>query len=155
LAIDRIADLSPRPSVVSGALRVAVAGVVLAALAYPSPMWTGSAVPNAPHDDLPGSPVAIPANWQRLADTLNAEPGPGKVVVLPVNLYFYAFQTTWGYSGVDVIPSQLLKRPTLHLTPGGYFQDLPAVVATLVGAQHDLLAGNGDGWRGRLRVLGV
>ncbi|HYS94879.1 MAG TPA: hypothetical protein VEL30_00120, partial [Candidatus Nitrosopolaris sp.] len=122
---------------------------------YPSPMWTGSAVQDSPHDGLPSARVSIPAAWDRLANTVNAEPGAGKVVVLPVNLYFYAFATTWRYSGVDVIPSELLKRPTLHLLPGGYFKDLPSVQAMLIGAQNDLLTGNGDGWRGRLRALGA
>jgi arabinofuranan 3-O-arabinosyltransferase len=172
LALDRIADLSPRlilaswlrrvpwsqrlsPSVLSAAPRVAAAGVVLAALAYPSPMWTGAVVPDSPHGILPSARVAIPDAWHRLADTVNAEPGRGKAMVLPVNLYFYAFKTDWGYSGVDVIPAQLLKRPTLRLAPGGYFQDLPAVQAMLVGAQNDLLLGRGDEWRSRLRALGV
>jgi arabinofuranan 3-O-arabinosyltransferase len=172
LALDRTVGLAPRlataswlrqhrtlgrlpPRLVAIAPQAVAAGVVLGALAYPSPMWTGSAFPDWTHGEIPSSRVAIPAGWHRLADAVNATPGAGKVLTLPVNLHHYTVATNWGYRGVDAIPAQLLKRPTLHLLPGGYYDDLPAVKDLIIEAQDALLGGDQQSWRGALRALGV
>ncbi|MFB9449440.1 hypothetical protein Dvina_37790 [Dactylosporangium vinaceum] len=172
LAIDRAVALAPRlatapwlrghpvfgrvpPRLLGVAPRVIVAGAVLGALAYPSPMWTGSALPERAHGGMPGSRVLIPDGWYELAAEVNAAPGTGKVLTLPVNLSHYMVTTDWGYRGVDAIPAQLLDRPTLHLLPGGYFDDLPVVKELLVAAQEALLTHDEPTWRGALRALGV
>ncbi|MGI5242309.1 hypothetical protein [Dactylosporangium sp. CA-139066] len=172
LAIDRAVELAPRlataswlrrhrtfgglpPRLVGMVPQAVAAGAVLGALAFPSPMWTGSALPDRTHGETPSSRVAVPAGWHRLADEVNATPGAGKVLTLPVNLNHYMVATDWGYRGVDVIPAQLLKRPTLHLLPGGYYDDLPAVKDLIIEAQEALLDGDQQSWRGALRALGV
>jgi arabinofuranan 3-O-arabinosyltransferase len=172
VAVDRTIELAPRLATASwlrhhrtlGRLptrlvaivpRAVIAGLVLGALAFPSPMWTGSAFPDWTHGEIPSSRVAIPAGWNQLAATVNATAGAGKVLTLPVNLHHYTVATDWGYRGVDAIPAQLLRRPTLHLLPGGYYDDLPAVKDLIVDAQDALLEGDQQAWRGALRALGV
>ncbi len=175
LAIDRVIALATRPSTATWLHRfrpvrhaprrlvsavvtvplVAVAAVVLGALAYPSPMWTGSALPDSPHHEIPGTRVTIPAGWYRLADTVNRGPGAGKILTLPVNLRQYTVTTNWGYRGVDIIPAQLLKRPTLHLLPAGYYSELPVVKDLITEAQDALLTDDREQWRGALAALGV
>jgi arabinofuranan 3-O-arabinosyltransferase len=144
-----------RPVLASMALRVTAAGAVLAALAYASPMLTGSAVPAQARGEIPSFRVAIPAAWHRLADTVNADPGTGKVLMFPINLGIYSVTTNWDYHGVDVIPAQLLMRPTLHLLPGGYYRELAPVETLIVRAQDALLSGDTQMFLGAIAALGV
>lgn len=125
----------------------------VAAIAYPWPLWTGAVVPQT-RTGLPGARVAVPQDWHRIADVVNAAPDGGRVLVLPVNDY-YQVTTTWGYHGVDQIPVQLLRRPTIQLLPGGYFDAQPAVSALVTAVQDDLLAGDFAGAYAVLGRLGV
>ncbi|WP_027345790.1 hypothetical protein [Hamadaea tsunoensis] len=134
------------------ALPLAVLSAV-AAVAYPWPLWTGAVVPQT-RTGLPGSRVAVPADWHRIADIVNKAPDQGRVLVLPVNDY-YQVTTSWGYHGVDQIPVQLLRRPALQLLPGGYFDAQPAVGALVNAVQDDLLAGDFTGAYAALGRLGV
>jgi len=166
LAIDRVIELSPRlsriswpqwlpPRVAPVLPLVAVAGLVAAAVGNISPMWTGAVAPTRVHGEYPGSRVSVPTAWHGLADAVNAEPGPGKVLILPVSLDSYNVATTWGYRGVDNIPVQLLTRPAVDPLPGGYYDDVPAVRQLTIEAQKALLAGDTGAWFGALRALGV
>ncbi len=166
LAIDRVIALAPRLSAAAWPRRLsprlaallplaAAAGLVLTTLGNVSPMWTGSVAPAQPHGEYPSSRVSVPTAWHRLADTVNAEPGSGKVLILPINLDSYNVATTWGFRGVDNIPSQLLTKPTLNPQAGGYYEDVSTVRQLIVEGQAALLAGNTTTWLGALRALGV
>ena len=156
LAVERIADLTARRrELVRYPVRVAAALLVLAALVYPWPMWTGAVTPSDSRGVVAGFRVSVPTDWYRLAERVNAEPANGKALVLPVNVDHYAVSTTWDYRGVDVIPAQLLTRPTLRLLPGGYYGDGALRDILVVRAQDALLTGDGVAWRGYLRMLGV
>jgi arabinofuranan 3-O-arabinosyltransferase len=170
VAVDRVIELSSRlaawlrrvrglrwlpPRAVTAVPRVAAAGVVLGALAFPSPMWTGAAFPDKPHGGVPGARVAIPDGWYRMARAVNSDRRWGKIITLPINVQIYTVGTTWGYHGVDNVPAQLFKRPTLHLMPSGYYDDLPAVKSLVTEVQTALLAGDQQSALGALRALGV
>ncbi|MBN1172648.1 MAG: hypothetical protein JXA67_10790, partial [Micromonosporaceae bacterium] len=131
----------------------AVLLLVLAALAYPWPLWTG-AVANDGQRTPPAARVAVPAGWQRLADHINADQEAGKLLILPLNPY-YQISTSWGYYGVDTVPAQLVRRPVLQRLPGGYFSPFAEVDALLTGIETSLAAGDTRDVPGRLRALGV
>lgn len=74
---------------------------------------------------------AVPHDWRVVADKVNAsDTGPGKVLQLPLQP-FYMVTTTWGFTGADLVPRQLVKRPVLQRMPGGYFDAPPALRAAL------------------------
>ncbi|WP_368662751.1 glycosyltransferase family 2 protein [Kitasatospora sp. NA04385] len=132
----------------------AVAAVaVAAALAHPWPLWTGAVVTQA-RPPLPSASVAVPADWQRVADAANGSPVPGKVLELPLQGY-YQVLTDWGFHGVDDVPRNLLTRPLLQRLPGGYFDNASGPARLLALAERSLAAGDGDAATGALRALGV
>ncbi len=151
LAIERMLRIGRRR--LSWALRAAAAMVLAAILAYPAPLWTGQVAASS-RGQLAGARVAVPPEWYQLADRLNTDPQPGKVVILPLDPY-YQVQTDWGYAGVDEVPAQLVRRPVLRLLPGGYFAPGAGVAALLLAVQRNLLAGDGVAAAAQLRALGA
>ena len=110
----------PHPSTV--AFVAATAGTLLV-IAYPYPIATGGVIP----DERPMQPsahVRVPDYWREMAATINADPSPGKVLVLPLDDY-YQMPTQWGFFGVDSIANLLIKRGVVQPKPDGYFGDVP------------------------------
>lgn len=126
---------------------------VILMLIYPWPVYTGAVVPTdrAP---LPSARVALPAEWRSVADTINAQGGTGKAVVLPLNSY-YQVDTSWGYHGVDSLLPSLLDRPVLQRLPGGYFNDDDQYEQLLIGVEQSLAGDRPDDAARLLRALGV
>jgi arabinofuranan 3-O-arabinosyltransferase len=142
-----------RPSLTSrGGLSVAIVAVVAAA-AFPFPLWTGAAIADS-RLPLPGAHVAVPPAWNRLADVINSQPSTGKVLVLPLDP-FYQMTTTWGYHGVDDIVRQLVTRPVIQRLPGGYFGETPGFDSLLTEAQSAVLRGDSAQTLRLLQTLGV
>ncbi|MFB7946234.1 glycosyltransferase [Kitasatospora phosalacinea] len=135
------------------ALRASAAVAVVAALAYPWPLWTGAVVTWV-RPPLPSASVAVPAQWQRVADAANGSAVPGKVLELPLQGY-YQVLTDWGFHGVDDLPRNLLTRPLLQRLPGGYFDNASGPARLLALAEDGLAAGDADAAAGALRALGV
>ncbi|MGW4809774.1 glycosyltransferase [Kitasatospora sp. NPDC004272] len=134
-------------------LRAVAAVAVAAALAYPWPLWTGALVTWV-RPPLPSASVAVPADWQRVADAANGSAAPGKVLELPLQGY-YQVLTDWGFHGVDDLPRNLLTRPLLQRLPGGYFDNASGPARLLALAEDGLAAGDADAAAGALRALGV
>ncbi|MFD0638632.1 hypothetical protein ACFQ9X_50820 [Catenulispora yoronensis] len=117
----------------------AVPALVIGALAYPWPLWTGAVV-SEQRSELPAAQVTIPEAWYRTADAVNRSPSPGRLLELPIQDY-YQVTTTWGYHGIDNVPQQLVDRPVLQSIPGGYF-DLSADTHAMLDALQDDLVGH-------------
>ena len=66
--------------------------------------------------------MRVPQYWWDVANTINADTRPGKVLVLPLDDY-YQMPTTWGFFGVDSIPNLLIQHPVVQPKPDGYFGD--------------------------------
>ena len=86
------------------ALTAGVVGVVCV-LAYPFPLYTGAVMPDE-RPQQPSAHVRVPDFWWQLAERIDADPRPGKVLVLPLDDY-YQMPTTWGFFGVDSIANLL------------------------------------------------
>jgi arabinofuranan 3-O-arabinosyltransferase len=123
------------------------------ALSYSWPLVTGAAIPSS-RGPLEGARVTVPADWQDVADAVNVTPGNGKVLILPVNDY-YQVTTSWGFHGVDTVPQQMLRRPSVQLYPGGYFTGLPGYESLVRNAQDQLERGDLEAAAGSIRRLGV
>ena len=122
-------------------LRTAVAlGATAAVILYPYPLWTGDVIPDV-RPQQPSAHVRVPAFWHDMADQLNADTRPGKVLVLPLDDY-YQMPTTWGFSGVDSIANLLITHPVVQPKPDGYFSEAPAFGAEVRGIQTALLTGD-------------
>lgn len=129
--------------------------VALAAVAVgaPWPLWTGAVAP-ASNPLLAPARVKVPPAWYSLAARVNAVPGDGKTLVLPLDP-FYQVSTSWGYHGTDAVPAQLLKNPVLAELPGGYY-GLPTALQNLLdGVQEAAVAGDTGQLPGLLHALGV
>ena len=85
-----------------------------------------------------------PPGWERLAGSVNADPRPGKALVLPL-ADFYQVPTTWGFYGVDRVPRSLLARPTIQPLPGSYYGGTAGFGALVDRVQASLLAGDVEG----------
>ena len=64
----------------------------------------------------PSAHVRVPQFWWDMADVINADERPGKVLVMPLDDY-YQMPTTWGFAGVDNIPNLLIQRPVVQPKP--------------------------------------
>jgi arabinofuranan 3-O-arabinosyltransferase len=133
--------------------RAFAVGMVVWALAYPYPLWSGAVVPDS-RPLLPSAHVRIPDAWYRLASHVNRSPDTGKVLLLPLNDY-YQVPTDWGYYGEDDVPRWLLQRPTVQLLPEEYFQDQPGFSSLVRAFQDALIAGDVQSATRLLQSLGV
>ena len=120
------------------------AGLLAAVLAilYPHPLATGAVIP----DERPLQPAAhvrVPEYWREMAETIDSDPRPGKVLVLPLDDY-YMMPTTWGFFGVDSIANLLIQHPVITPKPDGYFGDTPGFQANTRGVETALLTGDFD-----------
>ncbi|MBN1172283.1 MAG: hypothetical protein JXA67_08915, partial [Micromonosporaceae bacterium] len=152
VAIDRVLSMRSFSLRLMG-LRLGVGAVVLCALGYPWPLWTGEIVPET-KASFPGSHVRVPQDWHEVADAVNESSSQGKVLVLPLDPY-YQVTTTWGYHGVDTIPRQLLERPVVYRLPGGYLRAAGSADELASLAESTLLAGQRAIALNVLRALGV
>ncbi|GAA3338425.1 hypothetical protein GCM10020358_18440 [Amorphoplanes nipponensis] len=124
-----------RPLVHAGA----VAPLVLV-LAYPYPLYTGGVMPDE-RPTQPSTHVRVPPQWWDLAERIDADPRPGRVLVLPLDDY-YQMPTTWGFFGVDSIANLLIQHPVVQPKPDGYFGDVAGFSADVRAVETALLAGD-------------
>ena len=94
---------------------------VVLAIAYPYPLISGEVMPDV-RPLQPSAHVRVPQYWRTMANTIDADTRPGKVLVLPLDDY-YQMPTTWGFFGVDSIANLLIQHPVITLKPDGYFGD--------------------------------
>jgi arabinofuranan 3-O-arabinosyltransferase len=123
--------------------RFAYAGSVtplLLVLAYPYPLYTGGVMPDE-RPTQPSTHVRVPQEWWDMASHIDADPRPGKVLVLPLDDY-YQMPTTWGFFGVDSIANLLVQHPVVQPKPDGYFGDVPGFAADVRAVEAALLAGD-------------
>ena len=134
-------------------------GAFVVVVLQPYPLWTGSVIPDV-RPNQPSAHVRVPQFWWDMADTINADTRPGKVLVLPLDDY-YQMPTTWGFAGVDSIPNLLFQRPTVQPKPDGYFGEVPGFGADVRAVETALLerrphrraaAARGDGHLARRRA---
>lgn len=130
---------------------VAVAAVA-ATLACSYPIFTPQAV-QAASASLPGGNVRLPEAWRATARALNAAPGNGKVLVLPLADY-YQMPTTWGYYGVDNVAQALLERPVVQRSALAYFELDPRLERLLSDTERAVSSGAPE-TASLLRMLGV
>lgn len=121
-------------------VRTATAGTVLGVVAFPFPLLTGSVMPDV-RPEQPSAHVRVPDYWWRLAERVDADPRPGKVLVLPLDDY-YQMPTTWGFFGVDSIAGLLIRRPVVQRHPDGYFGDVPGFAADVQAVETALTSGD-------------
>ena len=136
-----------------GAAMFAAVGAVVLTLAYPYPLFTGAVIPDK-RPLQPSAHVRVPAYWRTTTAAIDADPNPGKVLVLPLDDY-YQMPTTWGFSGVDSIASLLSQHPVLQRHPDGYFGDAATVAAQIDAVEQALLAGDTAAVPPLLQNLGV
>ncbi|MEV6601502.1 hypothetical protein AB0M36_32315 [Actinoplanes sp. NPDC051346] len=123
--------------------RFAYAGSVtplLLVLAYPYPLYTGEVMPDE-RPTQPSTHVRVAQEWWDIADHIDADPRPGKVLVLPLDDY-YQMPTTWGFFGVDSIANLLIEHPVIQPKPDGYFGDVAGFSADVKAIEAGLLAGD-------------
>jgi hypothetical protein len=110
--IDRLTARKPRRLVVAAfcALVVLVPGY---------PLVTGQIVPGK-RPILPPNHVVVPTYWQTMADDVDAQPGDGAVLVLPVDS-FYQIPYKWGYYGADAdFVVNEMSRDVIDASPETY-----------------------------------
>ena len=140
----------PRPATL---LAVATGAAVLAILAYPRPIYTGGVIPDI-RPMQPSAHVRVPDYWRNMAETIDSDPRPGKVLILPLDDY-YQMPTTWGFFGVDSIANLLIKHPVVTPKPDGYFGDAPGFKADVDAIQTGLLTGDFAGIPPLLDATGI
>lgn len=117
-SLERDGERHPRRLGQVAGASVALAGVALVALGS-FPLWSGAVVPG-PRPPFPSSHVRIPAYWTALASYLNGPAAPaGHLLALPPDDSIY-MPYSW-YYGNDGFVTNLLSRPVVDPTPGGYF----------------------------------
>lgn len=114
--------------------------VVVIIVLQPYPLWTGSVIPDT-RPNQPSAHVRVPQFWHDMADQLNADKRPGKVLVLPLDDY-YQMPTTWGFAGVDSIANLLIQHPVVQPKPDGYFGDSAGFSAITRGVETALVSGD-------------
>jgi arabinofuranan 3-O-arabinosyltransferase len=124
-----------RPAVYAG-----VAAPLVLVLAYPYPLYTGGVMPDE-RPTQPSTHVRVPQQWWDLATRIDADPRPGRVLILPLDDY-YQMPTTWGFFGVDSIANLLIQHPVVQPKPDGYFGDVAGYSADVRAVETALLAGD-------------
>ena len=122
-------------------------------LAYPYPLYTGGVMPDE-RPTQPSTHVRVPPSGGTMAARIDADPRPGKVLVLPLDDY-YQMPTTWGFFGVDSIANLLIQHPVVQRKPDGYFGDVPGFAPTWPAVETALLAGDLTAVPQLLDALGV
>jgi len=134
LAVDTLEKSSPATGAVVAVLFAATS------LVYAHPLFTGDVVPDE-RPLLPSAHVRTPPAWDDVKAYLDAAPGEGKVVVLPL-LDYYQAPTTWGYYGASFLHN-FVERPVVEPLPGGYYSD-PVVAQHVASLQQQILDGGGN-----------
>ncbi len=143
----------PRLPSTARVAQLATAGAVCGVLMFPFPLLTGAVMPDI-RPAQPSAHVRVPAYWWQMADLVDSDPRPGKVLVLPLDDY-YQMPTTWGFFGVDSIASLLLRHPVVQRHPDGYFGDVPGFAANVQAVETALVSGDLRPVRPLLDALGV
>ncbi|WP_305789449.1 hypothetical protein [Symbioplanes lichenis] len=123
--------------------RLAYAGSavpLLLVLAYPWPLYTGAVMPDE-RPTQPSTHVRVADYWWDAAERIDADPRPGKVLVLPLDDY-YQMPTTWGFFGVDTIANLLVQHPVVQRKPDGYFGDVPGFNSDVQAIETALVSGD-------------
>ena len=128
------------PTTRNRVLKVAVWGAFLVVVIQPYPLWTGSVMPDV-RPNQPSAHVRVPQFWWDMADVVNADERPGKVLVMPLDDY-YQMPTTWGFAGVDSIANLLIQHPVVQPKPDGYFGDTPGFAADVRAVETALISGD-------------
>jgi arabinofuranan 3-O-arabinosyltransferase len=145
--IARARVLRWRRSTYTGAAMAAAGVLLLSPLVFAWPMITGAVVQSRER-------VAIPAAWRQVASIVDDGKLPGKAIVLPLD-DFYQVPTTWGYYGSDIVPTQLITRPTIARHPQAYIGDPAGFEALRDAAENGLVGRDSAAAAGALRALGV
>lgn len=155
-ALDRLshrADRISRPRRRRAALTIVGIAAALPVV-YPWPLLTGLVAPTE-RPLLPSARSRVPVEWERVAARLDDDPTSGKVLLLPVPV-FYQSQADWGFHGVPTVPLQMLERPIVAPGNAGYFSGGDDAYRGLAAAAQDaILAGDDVRARRALRSLGV
>ena len=142
-----------RLPMLSRVLQVGLLAAVVGVLAYPFPLFTGGVMPDV-RPSQPSAHVRVPTYWWQMAETIDADPRPGKVLVLPQDDY-YQMPTTWGFFGVDSVANLLIQHPVVQRKPDGYFGDVAGFSADVAGVETALLTGDLSAVPPLLDALGV
>lgn len=147
--LERLERLGDRRWAATAAALAGAAAVV----AYPYPVWNGGVLPESQAIG-PTDHVRLPEGWRSVAAYLNARPARGKALVLPLADY-YQVATTWGYYGTDLVPSLLLRRPTIQPLPESYLLADRRFLDLVHGVEDALVEGRTGRVPAMLRALGV
>ncbi len=126
---------------------------VVLVLAYPWPLYTGAVMPDE-RPTQPSTHVRVADYWWEVAERIDADPRPGKVLVLPLDDY-YQMPTTWGFFGVDTIANLLIQHPVVQRKPDGYFGDVPGFNSDVQAIETALVSGDLAPVPRLLEALGV
>jgi arabinofuranan 3-O-arabinosyltransferase len=149
----RTRPLTRRPGWWQRGAYAAVFAPLVLALLGPYPLITGSVIPDE-RPTQPSAHVRVPQAWWDTAERIDADPRPGKVLVMPLDDY-YQMPTTWGFFGVDSIANLLIEHPVVQRKPDGYFGDVPGFNSDVQGIETALVSGDLTPVPNLLAALGV
>ena len=141
------------PTTRNRVVKVAAWAAIIIIVLQPYPLWTGGVIPDV-RPNQPSAHVRVPQFWWDMADVINADDRPGKVLVMPLDDY-YQMPTTWGFAGVDSIPNLLIQRPVVQPKPDGYFGEVPGFAADVKSVESALIAGDLASVPRLLRATGI
>ena len=128
-------------------------GLLLASVMFVYPLLLGTVIPGE-RTFLPSARVSLPQSWVEAGAALDALPGTGATLVLPLSDSFHR-GTTWGYYGIDDLVSRVSRRPAEQLLPQGYFEPTGAAPALMREAESALANGDRATLEGAMRALGT
>lgn len=128
-------------------------GLLLASVVFVNPLLLGTVIPGE-RAFLPSARVSLPQSWVEAGAAMDALPGAGATLVLPLSDSFHR-GTTWGYYGVDDLVSRVSRRPADQLLPKGYFEPNGAAPALMREAESALANGDRTTLVGAMRALGT
>ena len=123
------------------------------AVVFVHPMYTGSVVASD-RELLPSARVRLPDSWVEAGDAIDALPGQGATLVLPLSDSFHR-RTTWGFHGIDDLLSRLTDRPAFQLLPNGYQEADGSSPALMREAESALANGDLPTLQGVMQALGT
>ena len=123
------------------------------ALAVSHPLFSGEVVASA-HGTYPSSRIEVPDGWRRAAAAIDALPGDGAVLVLPLPERELR-GTDWGYWGVDDLVNRLVDRTALQTLPGARAVPRGASGELMAAAEQALANGDAVALGGAMRALGA
>ncbi len=122
-------------------------------LVFVHPLYLGTVVPGD-RATLPSARVLLPDSWPEAGAAIDALPGEGATLVLPLSDSFHR-GTTWGFYGIDDLVPRLTERPAYQLLPKGYQEADGSSPALMREAESALANGDADTLSGAMRALGT